>query len=386
MNSKDIPRDAYGPEEVFVAEDTEIGMRGFLVIDNTRLGPGKGGIRMTPTISREEVFRLARTMTWKNALAGIPFGGAKGGIVWNGGSEKQKESVVRSFARAIKKFIPHRYIGGPDVNTGEREMKWIAEELGEWNAVTGKPADFCRDIDGKKQCGLPHELGSTGFGIARAAVIAAQRIGIDIKGSRVAIEGYGNVGSFSFQFLEAWGAKIVAIANRDTTLFNESGIDGKRLAEVKASTGSINGYEPARILSHDEIFGLPVDILIPAAVTDVIHALNKDAIKAKIIIEGANIPMKESIEDELSQKGICIVPDFVANAGGVISSYAEYKGMNAEDMFRLVDEKISASTRAVLARALETRENPRHAALTIAKAKVEAVSETQSNPPTWMRK
>ncbi len=366
-----IEGDKYGPEYVVTVRDPKIGMKGFLVIDNTALGPGKGGIRMTPDVTAEEVFRLARTMTWKNALAGIPFGGAKAGIVWTGGSDTLKKAFVTSFARAISPFIPSRYIGGPDVGTGEREMAWIARELKEWNAVTGKPARFCTKKRGKKKCGLPHELGSTGFGVAHATRIAAHTLGIDIAGATIAIEGYGNVGSFALQHLQRMGAKIVAVSNRDYLLYNEQGIDAARLAAVKKKTGSIKNYEPAEKFPHKEIFGLAVDILIPAAITDAVHKSNKNAVRAKIIVEAANIPMSEAIEDELTKKGILIVPDFVANAGGVISSWAEYKGMNAKNMFRVVEKKVSRSTKTILDRATRMRENPRVSARKAAEKIVE---------------
>ncbi|KKW20837.1 MAG: glutamate dehydrogenase (NAD(P)(+)), glutamate dehydrogenase (NAD(P)+) [Candidatus Adlerbacteria bacterium GW2011_GWC1_50_9] len=385
-----IGKDIYGPEYIITVQDSKIGMRGFLVIDNTVLGPGKGGIRMTPNVTAEEVFRLARTMTWKNALAGIPFGGAKAGIVWTGGSDALKKTFITSFARAISPFIPSRYIGGPDVGTGEREMAWIARELKEWNAVTGKPADFCmnpvrnRVSNGvkrrrKKKCGLPHELGSTGFGVAHSARIAARTLGINITGATVAIEGYGNVGSFALQHLQRMGAKIVAVSNRDCVLYNERGIDGARLAAIRKKTGSIKEYEPAEKLPHKEIFGLSVDILIPAAITDVINESNKNAIRAKIIVEGANIPMSEAIEDELSKKGILIIPDFVANAGGVISSWAESKGIGAKNMFRVVEEKISRSTETVLDNALCMRENPRVSARKAAEKIVERAIKNRTH-------
>ena len=375
----EVKKDIYGPECVLTVEDPKIGMRGFLVIDNTALGPGKGGIRMTPDVTREEVFRLARTMTWKNALAGIPFGGAKAGIVWTGGSDALKKAFVTSFARAVSPFIPSRYIGGPDVGTGEREMAWIARELREWSAVTGKPARFCTKERGKKKCGLPHELGSTGFGVAHSARIAARTLGINITGATVAIEGYGNVGSFALQHLQRMGAKIVAVSNRDCVLYNERGIDGARLAAIRKKTGSIKEYEPAEKLPHKEIFGLSVDILIPAAVTDVINESNKNAIRAKIIVEAANIPMSEAIEDELSKKGILIIPDFVANAGGVISSWAESKGIGAKNMFRVVEEKISRSTETVLDNALCMRENPRVSARKAAEKIVERAIKNRTH-------
>lgn len=328
-----ITKDRFGPEYVVRVSDPAIGLEGFLVIDNTALGPGKGGIRMTPNVTEEEVFRLARTMTWKNALAGIPFGGAKSGIVWGGGSpsfaeasagkDELKKQYIQAFARNLKPFIPSKYIAGPDVNTTEKEMEWFAEALGMWEAATGKPADFCEDRNGKKACGLPHELGSTGFGVAHSARVAAEVYGFDIKGAAVAIEGFGNVGNFAFKHLKEMGAKIVAVSDSRGAAYLRAGLDREVIQRTKADKKSVSDYHGAEKLSKEDLFGLPVDILITAAVTDAVHDSNKNDIKAKIVVEGSNIPMRESIEDELWKRGIMIVPDFVANAGGVVSSYAE---------------------------------------------------------------
>lgn len=374
-----ITKDELGPEEIISVSDPSTGMEGFLVIDNTARGPGKGGIRMTPTVTSAEVFRLARAMTLKNALADIPFGGAKGGIVWSGGPPEKKKVVVQSYARAISSFIPGRYIGGPDVNSGEQEMQWIAEALHNWNAVTGKPHDFCETVDEKTKCGLPHELGSTGFGVAHSTKIAAAFAGLDLTKATIAIEGYGNVGSFTFTFLEKMGARIVAVSNSECTIYNKEGLRGEELARIKKETGSIKYYKNVEILAHGKIFGLPVDILIPAAVTDVINETNKHDIKAKLIVEGANIPMQESIEKELTEKGILIVPDFVANAGGVISSWAEYEGMSEKEMFRTVEQKISRATTLTLDRASKKGENPRTTARAIAMERVEEATKKRKN-------
>jgi len=365
-------KDKFGPEYIVKIYDPKLGMEGFLVIDNTSLGPGKGGIRMTPDVTEEEVWRLARTMTWKNALADIPFGGAKAGIIWRGGSEELKKQYLQSFARAIKLFTPKKYIAGPDVNTGEKEMAWFVEATGNWRSATGKPANLCMKIFGKpgERCGIPHEFGSTGFGVAQGTKIAADLQGIDIKKATVAIEGFGNVGSFTFKHLDEMGAKIVAVADRDGTIYNPSGLNFQKLSRIKFQGKSVKEYQNGQKLTHDEIFTLPVDILIPAAVTDVINDRNKDSIRAKIIVEGANIPMKEDIEEELSKKGILIVPDFVANAGGVISSYAEYRGYNPKKMFEIVKRKITKTTKAVLEKSINSHKNPRAIALEIARKKV----------------
>jgi len=364
------------PEIVVKVSDPAIGMRGFLVIDNTVLGPGKGGIRMTPDVTEDEVARLAKTMTFKNSLADIPFGGAKGGIIWKGGSDELKKQFIQSYARAIKPYTPKMYIAGPDVNTGDKEMNWFVQATGNLRSATGKPANVCMASFGKpgEKCGLPHEFGSTGFGVAQATVIAAQMKGIDIKGATVAIEGYGNVGSFAFKRLKKMGANIVAASDRHGTIYNENGLDEHKLDKLKKNKKLITQYNDAKKLSHDEIFSLPVDILIPASVTDVINEKNKHKIKAKIIVEGANIPMQEDVEDWLWKKGILIVPDFVANAGGVISSYAEYRGYNPKRMFDLVERKVGKATKRVLKKSLKKNENPRVVAMEIAEKRLNKAS------------
>ncbi|MEK7608681.1 MAG: Glu/Leu/Phe/Val dehydrogenase [Patescibacteria group bacterium] len=376
-----ISKDLFGPEYVVHVYDAKIGMEGWLVIDNTNLGPGKGGIRMTPTVSEEEVRRLARAMTWKNALAQIPFGGAKSGIVWppsaaasegkSGGSDALKKKFLESFARKISPLIPSKYIGGPDVNTTEREMQWIAEATGKWDAVTGKPASYCDKKGGKKRCGLPHELGSTGFGVAQSAKVAAELSGFSLKGATVAVEGFGNVGSFAMKFLEEMGARVVAIADSRGAAYRKEGLDFKIMLATKSKKGNVSEYPGATKLTREEIFGLPVDILIPATVTDVINNSNKDRIRAKIIVEGANIPMREDVEEALVKRGILIVPDFVANSGGVVSSYAEYMGYSPKKMFEIVEEKVIRATKDVIKAALKTGRNPRAVAIELAMKKVE---------------
>ncbi len=367
-------KDAFGPEYVVRVYDPSLGMEGILVIDNTALGPGKGGIRMTPDITEEEVFRLARAMTWKNALADIPFGGAKSGIIWRGGSEDLKKKFVQSFAQAIAVFTPEKYIAGPDVNTGEKEMAWFVEAAGNWRAATGKPANLCMKIFGKpgEECGIPHEFGSTGFGVAEATVATTELLGRSLEGATVAIHGFGNVGTFTYEFLTEMGAKVVAIADKQGAVFVEGGFEQSQMVKLIQRKQSIVEYQGGRRVSNDEFWALPVDILIPASVTDVITKENKDAITAKLIVEAANIPMPEAIEAELLGKGIVIVPDIIANAGGVISSYAEYRGYNPKRMFETVKKKITKTVREVMTESLKTRENPRTAALALAQAKVEA--------------
>lgn len=367
-------RDKFGPEYIVKVFDPSIGMGGFLVIDNTVLGPGKGGIRMTPDVTEEEIWRLARTMTWKNALAGIPFGGAKAGIVWPGRSDELKKKYIQSFARAIKLFTPKKYIAGPDVNTGEKEMQWFVKATGNWRTATGKPANLCMKIFGKlgEKCGIPHEFGSTGFGVAQVVAETAKVLNMDIHGARVAIHGFGNVGTFTYTYLRGMGATVVAIADRSGAIFSEMGLDDREIQKVIKNKQLISECHGCRRVSGKEFWRIPVDFLIPASVTDVINETNKNDIRAKAIVEAGNIPMTENIEAELSRKGILIVPDFVANAGGVISSYAEYRGYNPKRMFDLVERKIKSSARLVLEQSMKLRKNPREVALAIAKERIEA--------------
>jgi len=356
-----IKKDNFGPEYLIEVYDPKLGMKGFLVIDNTKLGLGKGGIRMTPDVTIEEVFRLARAMTFKNALVSLPFGGAKGGIVWTGGKKDLKKKFVQSFAKSIKPFLMSHYIAGPDVNTGEEEMKWFAGAVKNKRASTGKP---------KRMGGLPHELGSTGFGVAEAAKVAAKFSEINIKDASVAIDGFGNVGSFVFKHLSEAGARVVAVADRYGAIYNKNGLNEKDVRSVKSCGKSLKECRRGHSISRKKFFSLPVDILIPASVTDVINKSNKKNIKAKIIVEGANIPMRENIEEELSRRGILVVPDIIANAGGVISSYAEYRGYTPKKMFKMVHEKINREVKTILKTALKKKISPRKAAMEMARKKL----------------
>ncbi|MBS3055056.1 MAG: Glu/Leu/Phe/Val dehydrogenase [Candidatus Aenigmarchaeota archaeon] len=355
--------DEFGPEMIVEVYDTKTNMKGVLVIHNTALGPGKGGIRMTPTVNVEEVFRLASTMTWKTALAELPFGGAKSGIIANPKeiTKEQKFELIKSFARALRYLSPSKYVAAPDVNTAEEEMAVYAKENGSMKSVTGKPTDLG---------GIPHELGSTGFGVYHSTKVAVEHMGMSLKGIKFAIEGFGNVGVFASKFLTEGGAKLVAVSDSKGAIYNDQGIDFENLKEVKEKTGSVTNYRLGEVLDGKKLFELPVEVLIPAALPDVINKSNVNNVKAKIVVEAANIPMKEDIEDTLHWRKILVVPDFVANAGGVISSYIEFVDGTPQDMFRTVEEKIKRNTKLVLERADKDKVKPRDAALKIAKDRV----------------
>ncbi len=372
-------KDDFGPELIVKVYKQSIGLEGFLVIDNTTLGPGKGGIRMTSNVTEEEVARLARTMTWKNALAGIPFGGAKAGIVWSGGGlsaqagEKRKMLLIQEFAKQIKLLTPKKYIAGPDVGTGDKEMAWFVGATGNWKSATGKPANLCMKIFGKQgeKCGLPHEFGSTGWGVAKSTKAATDILGIDLKGAKVSIHGFGNVGTFAYTTLTEMGAKIIAIADKDGAIYSEDGFDSIIIKDIIKQRKSVVDYHNGgKKVNVEDFWKIPVDIMIPASVTDVINDSNKNDIKARLIVEAGNIPMQENIEDELYSKGIMFIPDFVANAGGVISSYAEYRGYNPKQMFKTVEDKIVKATNLVMKKSVKENRNPRQIAMEIARERV----------------
>ena len=350
--------DEIGPERILHVYDPATKMSGTVVVDNTALGPGKGGVRLVPDVTTEEVFGLARAMTWKNALAEIPFGGAKSGIRASGHAPNKAE-IVRAFAEKIRELVPSCYIPGPDMNMSEKEMAIFANVIGTPKAATGKPSDMG---------GLPHELGSTGFGVALATEVALEYKRIPLSGATLAIEGFGNVGTFTAKFLTEKGAKVVAVSDSKGTAYLESGLDYETLMRVKKEKGTVTAYPGATVLSAADLFAVKCDVLVPGARPNVIHEGNVEKINARIVSEAANIPAKPEFELMLEKKGILIVPDFVANAGGVISSYVEFSGGSEKDMFSLVREKITKNTRLVLERS--GGKDTRKTALAIAKERV----------------
>ena len=361
--------DELGPEKILEVYDVKTGMKGFTVIDNTALGPAKGGIRMTSDVDIEECFRLARVMTLKNALADLPFGGGKSGIIFDKKKDgKKKEEFVKAFSYALKPICPSQYVAAPDVNVSEKEIEVFVKENGDFKSATGKPLKLCKKINGKDVCGLPHELGSTGFGVCYATQIALKHLGMKIKNTSVAIEGFGNVGTFTFQCLENHGFKVVAVSDSEGCLYNPEGLDYDEISKVKKKKGSVI-FGNGKSLVGKKIFELPVDVLIPAALSDTITRKNMNKIKAKIIVEAANIPIPLDVEEKLSKK-ILIVPDFVANAGGVISSYAEYLGKGEKYMEDLIREKLCKNTDLVLKRAFKKNISPREAGMELALARI----------------
>ncbi len=368
-----IKHDDLGPEKLIEVYDPKTRMVGFLVIDNTWLGVAKGGLRITPNVSLEEVYHLARTMTYKNALAELPFGGGKAGIIADVKSISPEEKIerVKAFSKAIKKVCPSLYVSGPDVNTTEKDMAVFVKANGSLKSATGKPADMC--VKPGQECGIPHEFGSTGFGVVQATLEGLDFQGKKIKGKSVAVAGFGNVGTYVASLLDKEGAKIVAISDSRGVTYNPNGLDVQKVFDVKKQKGSVFENPDGKGLKGEEIYELPVDILVPAALGEVITGKNASRVKAKILVEGANLAVRPDAEVTLFKKGVLVIPDIIANAGGVISSYAEYRGYNPKKMFTLVERKIRKNTRMILKKAKEEKETPRESALKLAKERLNKV-------------
>ncbi|MBU5614131.1 Glu/Leu/Phe/Val family dehydrogenase [Geomonas azotofigens] len=352
----EIHYDELGPSRVIHLYSPKEEIRAFVVIDNTALGPAVGGVRMSPTVSVEEVARLARAMTLKNAAAGLQHGGAKAGIVADPTSPR-KERIFRVFARMIADLTD--YLPGPDMGCDETAMAWIRDETGR---SVGLPAELG---------GLPlDQLGATGFGVAECAEVAAGYAGIELQGARVAVEGFGSVGKAAARFLLDKGARLVAASDSRGAVHDPAGLELAALVEAKRQGGSVADCGKGMRLSRDEIFAVPCDILVPAATPDVIHAGNVGEVRARLILEGANIPCTADAEQQLHARGTLVLPDFIANAGGVIMAAMEYAGRNEREAFAAIAERIRSNTRMVLERAADAGVPPRAAADALARERV----------------
>jgi len=380
FDSVNVPAflDRWGPENVVQVYNPDLGIQGILVIDNTALGPGKGGIRISPTVTPLEVFRLARAMTWKCALADIPFGGAKSGIRVDP-FKADKIKVMKAFAKLIAPYVPHKYIAAPDMNVGEKEIEAFVTAVGDLNGATGKPT---------RLGGIPHELGTTGFGVGvsleTSLKLIGKKIGLseEISGVRVAIQGFGNVGIGIAKFLQKKGAKIVAVSDLWGAIYNKNGIDidlAEKHSYATSEKESIKNYKDAEKIPGDNILKVDCDVFIPCACGDVISIENQSNIKAKLIVEGANNATNPDAEQILYKRGVVVIPDFLANAGGVIGSYSEYKGMSAEEAFLLIESKIKANTKLVLEGHITSGCTPRKIAKKLAEKRILAAMNRKTD-------
>jgi len=354
----EIVFDDIGPAKIIQLYAPQVPLRAVVVIDNTARGPAIGGIRVSPEVDVEEVYRLARTMTFKSAVADLPHGGGKAGIIADP-KDPNLERIFRTFARLIQDLT--EYIPAPDLGCHEEAMAWILDEIGR---VAGLPEELG---------GLPlDKLGATGYGLAECAEVACRQIGLPLAEARVAIQGFGSVGKAAARFLAGKGARVVAVSDSRGGVHHHAGLDVDQLLMAKDRKGTVTGFEDGEVIPIDAIFQVECDILIPAATPDVICERNAAAIRARMILEGANIPATPQAERMLAERGVLIVPDFIANAGGLIMAAMEYAGKSEGEAFTVIDEKIRANTKRILDKARRDTLLPREAADRIARERVKS--------------
>lgn len=357
--------DDFGPARIIYICRPAIGLKAIVVIDNTACGPAIGGVRMAPDVSVEECFRLARAMTWKNAAAGLPHGGGKSVIFGDPRMAlAEKEQLIRAFACAIGDIAD--YIPGPDMGTDEQCMGWIKDEIGRAvglpSAIGGIPLD---------------EIGATGFGLAACIDVAREFIGLDLKGARVAVQGFGAVGKHAARFLTQKGAVLVAASDIGGTLADPSGLNVNALIALKEAGRQLCDNDKGAKLAADAVIDVDCDIWIPAARPDVIRADNVSRLRARLMPQGANIPCTPEAEQALHDRGVLVVPDFIANAGGVICASIEYRGGTQRAAFDYIEERIRANTRVVLDESQRDKVLPRTAAVALAERRVRAAMQTR---------
>lgn len=352
--------DDLGPAKVVEIYEPSCGLRAAVVVDNVACGPSIGGVRMAADATVEECFRLARAMTLKNAAAGLRHGGGKSVIFAASHMPRdEKERLIRAFAQAIADLTD--YIPGPDMGTDETAMAWIHDEIGR---SVGLPPELG---------GIPLDvLGATGWGLTAAIRVGAKAIGLNLEGARIAVQGFGSVGKHTARFLSQHGAVLVAAADSHATITNPAGLDVGALAAFKDEGKSFADYSGAKLESRETVVSADCDIWIPAARPDVIHAGNVNNVKAKLVAQGANIPVTAEAEQILHDRGILSIPDFIANAGGVICAAVEYAGGSQSAAFETIEEKITANTKAVLRTSREAGLLPRDAASELAAQRVRA--------------
>jgi glutamate dehydrogenase (NAD(P)+) len=297
---------------------------GYRVQHSMARGPGKGGIRYSPDVTLDEVRALASWMTWKCAVVNIPFGGAKGGIICDpkNMSQGELERMTRRYTAELIEFIgPEKDVPAPDMNTNEQTMAWIMDTYSMHmrqtvtSVVTGKPVNI-GGSRGRRE--------ATGRGVSIVCDEAMKHLGMSIDGCKVIVQGFGNVGSNSAKLLWDKGYTVIGIGEYDGALYNPNGIDIGKLLEHKAKTGTIHGFAEAEAADKDDLLLRPCDILIPAATENVITSRNAERIRAKILCEGANGPTTPVADEILADKKVFVIPDILANAGGVTTSYFEW--------------------------------------------------------------
>ena len=353
---------------------------GYRVQYNITLGPAKGGIRYHPDVSLDEVTALAAWMTWKCAVAHIPFGGGKGGIICDPSrmSRRELEALTRRYVAEIVDAIgPDKDVPAPDVNTNDQVMAWVMDtysmHVGHTSTavVTGKPIEMGGSL-GRRE--------ATGRGVMITTREAAKHLGFDIKGASVAVQGFGNVGSVSADLLQKIGAKIVAVTDWKGGIYNKAGLDIAKMIDYAKQHKTIEGFSGGEPIDNANLFKLDVDILVPAALENQITMENAPAIKAKVIAEGANGPTTPDAHKHLHERGVFVIPDILANAGGVTTSYFEWVQdrhgyfWEEEEVNRRLEAKMCEAFQDVLQTSIKYNTDLRTAAYIVAINRVATVT------------
>jgi glutamate dehydrogenase (NAD(P)+) len=356
---------------------------GYRVQYNITLGPAKGGIRYHPLVTLDEITALAAWMTWKCAVAHIPFGGGKGGVICDPTrmSRRELEALTRRYvAEIIDAIGPEKDVPAPDVNTNEQIMAWIMDTYSmhvghtETAVVTGKPLELGGSL-GRRE--------ATGRGVMIMARESAKHVGFDIKGATVAIQGFGNVGSISAELLAEIGARIVAVTDWKGGVYNAKGLDLAKLADHVRQHKTVAGFGGGEALTNQNLFKLDVHILIPAALENQITSDNVPGIRAKVIVEGANGPTTPDAHRQLHERGIFVVPDILANSGGVTTSYFEWVQdrhgyfWTEKEVNDRLEAKMCEAYNAVLQTALRYNVDMRTAAYIVAISRVATVTRVR---------
>ncbi|HZD72486.1 MAG TPA: Glu/Leu/Phe/Val dehydrogenase [Actinomycetota bacterium] len=351
--------DELGPAKVALLHDQDAGLEAILVVDNVAAGPAIGGVRMAGDVTVEEVARLARAMTLKNAAAGLPHGGGKAGIVADPEMDPaDKQRLLRAFARAIRDL--REYVPGPDMGTDETCMAWVYDEIGR---AVGLPEALG---------GIPLDIvGATGFGLAVCAEAVEEAGWLRLRGARVAVQGFGAVGRHAARFLTERGAVLVGASDSRGAVANPQGLEVAALAGFARHGRSVGEFPGGKPMDRDELLGMPCDILVPAARPDALTADNAEQVEAQVVLQGANLPATVKAEMLLHERGVLSVPDFIANAGGVICGAVEYHGGTRAEAFARIEEKVRANTAQTLRLARDRGVLPREAAKELARARLD---------------
>jgi glutamate dehydrogenase (NAD(P)+) len=346
--------DEYGPAKIIHVCEPSIGLRATLVIDNVAMGPSIGGIRLTEAASTEDCARLARAMTLKSAAAGLPYGGSKAVIYSDPKVPKmEKQRLIRAFAYALRN--EREYVFAPDMGTDEECMAWVKDETGR---AVGLP---------KELGGIPlDEIGATGWGLYHATDVALHYRYFKLDDARVIVQGFGAVGRHVARFLTENGAILVGASDRQGGIYNSHGLSVKTLVELKDQGQSVSHYPDGDPVDAEALIQLESDIFIPAAQPDALTEENVDRLKTKLVVEGGNISVTPAAERRLHEQGVLCVPDFIANAGGLICAAMENKGGTQMAAMASIKERVRRNTEKILEESHREGILPRDAALRLA--------------------